>query len=50
MIKNPENIFTTSPQNLMKYADFMHRIGSIKNLPAKWTDVFFPEIASKQGS
>jgi NitT/TauT family transport system substrate-binding protein len=50
MVSNPENIFTTSPQNLMKYADFMFRIGSIKSMPEKWTDVFFPEIKDRQGS
>lgn len=50
MIANPENRFTTTPQNLMKYADFMSRIGSLKQRPASWKDVFFPEVHDRQGS
>jgi NitT/TauT family transport system substrate-binding protein len=42
--------FTTTPENVSKYADFMHEIGSIKNDPASWKDVFFPEIHSAPGS
>lgn len=50
MIANPESIFTTAPQNLMKYADFMSRIGSLKQRPAGWKDLFFPEVHDRQGS
>jgi NitT/TauT family transport system substrate-binding protein len=50
IIKDPENVFTTVPQNVMKYAEFMHKTGAIKELPASWTDVFFPEIHGKSGS
>jgi len=50
MIANPESHFTTAPQNLMKYADFMSRIGSLKQRPASWKDVFFPEVHDRQGS
>jgi NitT/TauT family transport system substrate-binding protein len=42
--------FTTTPENVMKYADFMHSIGSIKNRPAMWKDLFFPEIHGVPGS
>lgn len=50
ILKDPENVFTTTPQNVMKYAEFMHKVGSIKEKPAKWSDMFFPEIQDKQGS
>jgi NitT/TauT family transport system substrate-binding protein len=50
ILKDPENVFTTTPQNVMKYAEFMHKVGSIKEKPAKWSDMFFPEIHDKQGS
>jgi NitT/TauT family transport system substrate-binding protein len=50
MIKDPEITFTTAPQSLMKYAEFMNKIGSIENKPASWKDVFFPEIHGKEGS
>ncbi len=50
MVAHPETHFTTAPQNLMKYADFMSRIGSLKQRPASWKDVFFPEVHDRQGS
>ena len=42
--------FTTTPEKVMKYATFMHSIGSIKNQPASWKDFFFPEIQGAPGS
>ena len=50
ILNDPENVFTTTPQNVMKYAEFMQKVGSIKEKPAKWSDMFFPEIHDKQGS
>ena len=50
IIRDPENVFTTTPQNTMKYAEFMHRTGSIKELPASWKDLFFAEVHDKAGS
>ena len=34
----------------MKYADFLHKVKSIKDMPATWKDVFFPEIHNEAGS
>jgi NitT/TauT family transport system substrate-binding protein len=50
IVKDPENSFTTTPQNIMKYAEFMLKVGSIKEKPASWKDMFFPEIHGKSGS
>ncbi len=50
ILNDPENVFTTTPQNVMKYAEFMHKVGSIKEKPAAWSELFFPEIHGKQGS
>jgi len=50
ILKDPENAFTTSPRNVMKYAAFMHKIGAVENLPKDWTELFFPEIHAKSGS
>ncbi len=50
ILADPENVFTTTPQNVMKYAEFMHKVGSIKDRPGSWADVFFPEIHGKSGS
>jgi NitT/TauT family transport system substrate-binding protein len=50
VLSDPHVKFTTTPENVMKYADFMHSIGSIKNRPASWKDLFFPEIHGAPGS
>jgi NitT/TauT family transport system substrate-binding protein len=50
VLSDPHVKFTTTPENVMKYADFMHSIGSIKNRPASWKDMFFPEIQGANGS
>jgi NitT/TauT family transport system substrate-binding protein len=42
--------FTTTPEHLMKYADFMHEIGSLKQHPNTWKDLFFPEIQDSPGT
>lgn len=49
-LDDPRVKFTTTPENVMKYATFMHDIGSIKNRPASWKDLFFPEIHGAPGS
>ena len=50
LLTDPDIEFTTTPQNTMRYAEFMHSIGSIENLPASWRDLFFPEIHDAPGS
>src|SRR5262245_978923 len=50
LMNDPSVKFTTTPENLMKYADFMHSVGSIKNRPASWKDLFFPEVQAAPGS
>lgn len=49
-LNDPHVKFTTTPENVMKYATFMHDAGSIKNQPASWRDLFFPEIHAAPGS
>jgi NitT/TauT family transport system substrate-binding protein len=50
MLKDPAVKFTTTPENVHKYAAFMHQIGSIKERPGSWKDVFFPEIHPAPGT
>jgi len=50
LLADPEIEFTTTPTNTMRYAEFMHSIGSIDNLPSSWSDLFFPEIHAAPGS
>jgi NitT/TauT family transport system substrate-binding protein len=50
VLNDPHVKFTTTPENVMKYATFMHDVGSIKNRPASWKDVFFSGIQGAPGS
>jgi NitT/TauT family transport system substrate-binding protein len=50
IVTDEENEFTLTPRNTMKYADFMHRVNALKNMPASWKDYFFPEIHDLPGS
>jgi NitT/TauT family transport system substrate-binding protein len=50
VLRDPSIRFTTTPENLKKYAEFMHEIGSIDNRPSSWRDMFFPEIHAAPGS
>jgi NitT/TauT family transport system substrate-binding protein len=50
VMNDPDVKFTTTPEHILKYADFMHQIGSLKQRPASWKDLFFPEIQDSPGS
>ena len=50
VLNDPHVKFTTTPENVMKYADFMAGAGSIKNRPGSWKDLFFSEIHGAPGS
>jgi NitT/TauT family transport system substrate-binding protein len=50
VLNDPHVKFTTTPENVMKYAEFMNDAGSIKNRPGSWKDLFFPEIHGVPGS
>jgi NitT/TauT family transport system substrate-binding protein len=50
IVMDEENEFTLTPRNTTKYAEFMHRVGALKNKPASWKDYFFPEIHDLPGS
>lgn len=50
MLEDPAVKFTTTPENVMTYATFMHDQGSITHRPARWQDLFFPELHAVPGS
>lgn len=50
MLNDPQINFTPTPSRTLPVAQFMQRIGRIKNLPASWKDLFFPEIHNRPGS
>ncbi len=42
--------WTMTPENTLKFLEFMHSVGSIKEKTADWKDLFFPEIYDLPGS
>ena len=50
IIRDPDNVFTTTPQNVTRFAEFMHRTGRIKREAKSWKDLFFPELHDQPGS
>ena len=50
MMASPDLRHTIVPLNTIKYAEFMHKIGSLKNKPASWKDYYFPEVHGVKGS
>src|SRR3984957_13842292 len=50
MIGDPENVFTTTPQNVMKFVKFMTDTGSVKHPARDWKDLFTSLIANRPGS
>jgi len=49
MIAAKDYAYTLTPQKVYKTAQFMNRIGTVKNKPVAWTDLFFPEVQGLQG-
>jgi NitT/TauT family transport system substrate-binding protein len=50
ILAGPQVTWTLTPENSMKYADFMYEVGSIKTKPESWKDIFFPEVYDLPGS
>jgi NitT/TauT family transport system substrate-binding protein len=49
-ISDSDNIWTTTPQQTMTFAGFMHKVGTMKRLPASWKDLYMPECHDLAGS
>ena len=49
ILKNPQVQFSIAPQNTYSLAQFLHRVGAIKNQPASWRDYFFDDPAIGKG-
>ncbi|MBE0549944.1 MAG: ABC transporter substrate-binding protein [Rubrivivax sp.] len=50
MMNDPQVEYTLAPQRLLPYTQFMNKVGTLKNNPASWKDLFFPEIHDLPGS
>jgi NitT/TauT family transport system substrate-binding protein len=49
-IADPDNIWTTMPQQTVTFANFMHKVGTMKRQPASWKDLYMPESHELKGS
>lgn len=50
MLHDPDTQFSTTPVNVMDFADFMHLAGTIKTKPASWKDLFAAPLHDRKGS
>ena len=50
MIADPEFSYAPAPENVLKIYSFMNKVGALKNMPASWRDLFFPEAHGLQGN
>lgn len=50
MLNDPKINFKLAPSATYPVAEFMHRTGRIRNKPASWKDLFFPEAHALSGS
>ena len=50
LMNDPQMKYTMAPERVLPFAEFMHRIGTLKNKPASWKDLFFPEVHDLPGS
>jgi len=50
VLNDPDIKFDITPENVMKYAEFMHSVGSINNKMNDWTELFAEEAHSLPGS
>jgi len=50
VISGPQVRWTMAPERTMNFAAFMASVGSIKEAPKSWKDMFFPEVHDLDGS
>ena len=50
MMEDPLVDYTQAPKSIMKTAEFMAKVGTIKDKPSSWKDLFFPNVHGMQGS
>jgi NitT/TauT family transport system substrate-binding protein len=50
MLNDPDTHYAAAPEGVMKYAEFMHRVGTMKAKPTGWKEFFFPALHDRPGS
>ncbi len=49
LLNDPGTIYTMTPQKMMKYAEFLKAVGSLKVIPATWNEPFFEYVQALPG-
>lgn len=50
IIRDPKNVWTTTPKKVLVYLDYMNRAGLVATKTANWRDIFFDGIHGADGS
>jgi NitT/TauT family transport system substrate-binding protein len=50
LIADPEFSYEPAPKNVLKIHGFMQKVGSLKNLPKNWKELFFPDVHELDGN
>ena len=50
MLNDPDTHYGVAPKGVMNYAEFMHRVGTVKTKPGSWKDFFFAGLHERPGS
>jgi NitT/TauT family transport system substrate-binding protein len=50
LVQDPDTHFSSTPNGVMTFANFLAGIGSLKQKPAAWTDLFVPQLHGRKGS
>jgi NitT/TauT family transport system substrate-binding protein len=49
LVQDPDTRFSSTPNGVMTFANFLASIGSMKQKPAAWTDLFVPQLHGRKG-
>lgn len=50
IILDEQTRFSLTPERILPYAQFMNEVGTLRNRPESWEELFFPEIHDLDGS
>jgi NitT/TauT family transport system substrate-binding protein len=50
MVQDKDTKFSSTPNNVMMFANFLASTGAIKQKAASWTDLFVPQLHGRKGS
>jgi NitT/TauT family transport system substrate-binding protein len=50
LVQDPDTRFSSTPNSIMTFANFLASIGAMKQKPASWTDLFVAQLHGRKGS